>query len=460
MSPQDSFHVRYRKTSPIWGDESEAVNTALTWAVHRTVVASDPKATARDAADLARDVGQTITKDGIGARRAMELFDTVALPASRAPDDPYNLAYIPSAPTRAAVAFDTVVSTANIFGGTWEAGSGAIHLENQAIAWLISLLDWPASAAGAFVAGGTLGNLSALAAARHAADTSRGRPEGGWFLACSEGAHSSVAAAAQILDVGVLTVPTDARGHLTGAALDEALGARTDVFAVVASAGTTNTGIVDDLADIADVCEKRGLWWHVDGAYGGAALASPTARAMFAGIERADSFIVDPHKWLFAPYDCCALIYRDAARAAAAHSQHASYLEAIDRSQFNPADLAIHLSRRTRGLPLWFSLATHGTEAYGRAIDTCMQTAREIADGIDALEHLELLVPPELSVVTFRRPGWSRAEYARWSHRLATDGVLLIVPTTYEEETALRIVVVNPLTRADFVLKILSETMR
>ena len=167
-----------------------------------------------------------------------------------------------------------------------------------------------------FVSGGSAGNLSALVTARAAATERRGgRAPAGWRIAVAESVHSSVMTAARVIDVEVEVVSGDERGRLTGAGLDAALG-RLDperaegVFAVVASAGATNAGAVDDLAGAADVCGRRGIWLHVDGAYGGAGLAAPSARERFAGIERADSFIVDPHKWLFAPYDCFALLYR------------------------------------------------------------------------------------------------------------------------------------------------------
>ena len=146
---------------------------------------------------------------------------------------------------------------------------------------------------------------------------------------------------------------------------------------------------MDDIGDLADVCEEFDVWLHVDGAYGGAGLAAPSVRDRYAGIERAHSFIVDPHKWLFAPYDCCALVYRDVRLARAAHGQHAGYLDAIDREVWNPTDLAVHLSRRARGLPFWFSLAVHGTDRYVRAIEQTLATAREVAAGIAAMDTLE-----------------------------------------------------------------------
>jgi glutamate/tyrosine decarboxylase-like PLP-dependent enzyme len=443
----------------VWGDETDIARDVFDWASNRVVDATDPKSTARPASDLAVAAGTTITARGIGGRAALEVFERILAPATRSQDDPMNLAYIPAAPTRAAVAFDALTSSANIFAGTWESGAGAIFAENEALAWIRELLGWPSTAGGTFVSGGTSGNLAALHSARCTALTRRGeRPAGGWKLACSDGAHSSIRSAARILDVDVVQVAEDERGHLTGEALRVALDSAPEVFAVVASAGTTNAGTVDDLSSVAGVCEEFGVWLHVDGAYGGAALAAPSTRHIFDGIERADSFILDPHKWLFAPYDCCALLYRAPELARAAHAQTASYLDHIDREAPNPSDLAIHLSRRARGLPLWFSLATHGTERYSAAVEKTLATTREVTAAIRSSSHLRLVHEPELSVVLFERVGWDDADYHAWSRQLAADGVILCVPTKWRGRTVLRLVFVNPVTDAQHVIAVLETT--
>jgi glutamate/tyrosine decarboxylase-like PLP-dependent enzyme len=227
------------------------------------------------------------------------------------------------------------------------------------------------------------------------------------------------------------------------------------VFAVVASAGTTNAGIVDDLMSVADACERAAAWLHVDGAYGGAALVSPLTRRLFDGIERADSFIVDPHKWLFAPYDSCALLYRRPELARAAHSQQASYLDQVDRREWNPSDLAVHLTRRPRGLPLWFSLAVHGTDRYRDAVERSLHTSRVVAEAVRERPYLKLVVPPELSVLLFERVGWGPEDYTTWSKRHALAGDFLCVPTRWLGNWVLRLAFVNPATRADEVVSAL-----
>ena len=443
----------------VWGDETTIAAAAVALASRRISKPSDPKTTARPASELLADAGQTVTPEGLGADEALRIFEDVFAPATRAQDDPMNLAYVPAAPTRAALAFDAVVSSYNIFAGTWESGAGAVFAENQALAWLAELLSWPKTAGGCFVAGGTTGNLSALVTARQFARNQLGRhPVGQWRLACTPQAHSSVLAAAAVLDAEVVVVPENEQGQMTGEALQATLMKSRDVFAVVASAGTTNAGVIDDLADVANICERFGAWFHVDGAYGGAALAAPSVRNLFNGIERADSFIVDPHKWLFATYDCCALLYRQPELARAAHAQKAGYLDAIDREVWNPWDYGVHLTRRARGLPFWFSLATHGTNRYAAAIEQTLATARAVAQGIQAIPQLSLLAEPTLSVVLFERPGWDDLTYRRWSRRLALEGRILCIPTLWRGRTALRLAFVNPATEADRVLEVLAET--
>ena len=210
--------------------------------------------------------------------------------------------------------------------------------------------------------------------------------------------------------------------------------------------------------------------------------AAPSVRDRYVGVEHADSFIVDPHKWLFAPFDSCALIYRDPSVARAAHTQHAEYLDVLqddaavrdvaigdvaegdvgaagapqDRA-WNPSDLAHHLSRRARGLPLWFSLATHGTDAYTRALESTLEVTRAAAAEIAATPHTELIMEPELSVVLFRRRGWTSDQYQAWSDRELAEGRSFVTATSWAGETVLRICIVNPLTTLDDIRVVLDS---
>jgi len=401
--------------------------------------------------ELYSEVGETITENGIGGEKALDLFKHVLAQACISTDHPRYLAFIPSAPTESANLFDLVVGASALYGGSWLEGAGTVFAENQALKWLGDLAGMPESAGGVFVQGGTVGNLSALVAARH--DARKKHPEiEKWVIACSDEAHSSIKSAANVMDVGILNIKCDERGKLQGSTVGQEIdefhrsNPEKRVFAVVATAGTTNLGIIDDLSGIGKAAKERGIWYHVDGAYGLAALASPRTKPLFAGVELADSFIVDPHKWLFAPFDACALIYRNPEIARAAHTQHAGYLEALENGEWNPSDYAIHLTRRVRGLPFWFSLAAHGTKKYAEAMDKTMEVARESADLIKEHPNLELLMEPELSIVAFTRKGWEAADYQKWSDKLLNDQIGFVTPSTHEGKPILRFAIVNPWT--------------
>jgi L-2,4-diaminobutyrate decarboxylase len=417
-------------------------------------------------AELDDQAGQTVTPAGIGPDEALRLWADVLGPACLSVDHPRYLSFIPSAPTKAAAGFDMLVGASSVYGGSWLEGSGAVYAENQALRWIADLAGLPAESGGVFVQGGTIGNLSALVAARERALHQRGGRPQRWAVCVTEETHSSVKhALAVVMDVDVIEVPGDARGRMLGAALRDtvaALGdqARDGIFAVVATAGTTNLGVVDDIAGIADVAAEYGWWLHIDGAYGGAGLAAPSLHGLFAGVERADSFIVDPHKWLFAPFDSCALIYRDPVQARVAHTQHAGYLDPVTvEGEWNPSDFAIQLTRRARGLPFWFSLAVHGTDAYRNAIEQTLAVARAGADLIRAAEHVRLLIEPDLTVLLFERVGWGVDDYAGWGSGLLADQVAFVTPTRHDGRVCTRFAIVNPLTTVDD-LALIIESMR
>jgi len=408
----------------------------------------------------------TVTDKGIGPAEAVRLWEEVLAPACLSVDHPRYLSFIPGAPSKASAAFDMLVGASSVYGGSWLEGAGAVYAENQALRWVSDLSGLPAGAGGVFVQGGTIGNLSALVAAREAAKHVRGNPPGRWAVLLTDETHSSVKHALEVvMDVDVITVPGDERGRLTGAALAATVAGlpesvRAGVFAVVGTAGSTNLGIVDDLAGIADVTEANGWWLHVDGAYGGAGLAAPSVRELYRGVERADSFIVDPHKWLFAPYDCCALIYRDPVLARAAHTQKAGYLDPVNvEGEWNPSDFAIHLTRRARGLPFWFSLAVHGTDAYSAAVEQTLDTARAGRQLISDASHVRLLVEPDLSVLIFERIGWDDADYSRWSVDALARGFAFVTPTRHAGRVCTRFAIVNPQTTPED-LRLIIDSMR
>ncbi len=430
----------------------------------RMAMIDPPLDAPRSDAEIAKAVGPTITAAGLGGDEALRLFAEELAPSCISTDHPRYLSFIPCAPTEASTLFDLVVGVSSIYGGSWLEGAGAVHAENDALRWLAGLAGLPDGAGGVFVPGGTVGNLSALVAARDVARRRRrqdGTLPARWAIAGTDHAHSSIVSACDVMDTDFIGVPVNEEGRLTGAALRAALdeSGHDGVFAVIATAGTTNLGIIDELDSVAQVCKERNLWFHVDGAYGLAALAAPSKRARFAGVEHADSFVVDPHKWLFAPFDCCALVYRDPGLARIAHTQRAGYLDIVtNNADHNPSDYAIGLTRRARGLPFWFSLTVHGTDAYAAAIERTLQVCRFATDQIREREHLELLHEPDLSVVAFRRRGWTPEQYSSWSQELLDAGTALVVPTTHQGETVTRFAIVNPQTTENDISLIL-DTM-
>jgi len=405
--------------------------------------------------------------------QVLGVYTSCVAPAVISADSPRFLGFIPAAPTKAALLFDMLISCASIQGISWLEAAGAIQAENQVLRLIADRAGLPESAGGCFVSGGSAANLSALLVAREAAKrraagaepaaTGAAGPGAGrrWRVAVSSDAHSSITATLRILEMDGLAVPTDDH-RMTGAALRAAIEADGDpssLAAVVATSGTTNAGIIDDLAGTAAVCRELGAWFHVDGAYGGAGLFAPSIRRAYDGIEQADSFIVDPHKWLFAPFDCAALIYRDPSLARSVHRQDASYLDVIhaDPAEWNPTDYAYHLTRRARGLPLWFSLAVYGVRAYSEAIEAAISLARQAAAEIGTRSDLELIREPQLGVVLFRRLGWTPAQYTGWADQLLHDQVAFIPPTAWEGETVARFAFLHPHTSMDLVREILDR---
>lgn len=441
-------------------ESAELAIAIVKYAMERVKMDPPPLDKPYTLSELERIVGQTIRPEGRNGLEVLKEFVDELAPSCISVDHPLFLSFVPGAPTESSILFDLVVAASNIYAGSWLEGAGAVYVENQALRWIADLAGLPPSAGGVFVSGGTAGNLSALIAARwkwRSADPDRRRQVRPLIVATG-GAHSSVAQAARVMDADIVSMRVDERGkshrqHVETALSDLSAGDRDRVCAIVATAGTTNVGVVDDLDGIGQVANDCDVWFHVDGAYGAAALCAPSVRALFVGIERADSMIVDPHKWLFGPYDSCALIYRDPRIAKAAHTQRAEYLDVLQQDvagerdeAWNPADLAHHLSRRARGLPLWFSLAMHGTEAYTDAMEATLTVTREAAQVIHERDYLELVMEPELSVLVFRRRGWSPERYQAWSDTLLERGIAFVVPSSWQGETVLRMCIVNPRT--------------
>ncbi len=413
-----------------------------------------------DPKELAQALSGLIKPEGNSATEILKLYDEVISRAVVSGDSPRFMAFIPTAPTKAALLFDMIVSCASIQGISWLEAAGSISAENQVLRWMSDVAGLPESAGGTFVSGGSAANLAALTVAR---DSGRQRVHGGKRLpvriALSQQAHSSIGNSLGILDIEPFIVETSDYA-MTKADLDRALSAidpsDAPVVGVVATAGTTNAGIIDDLAGISATAQEHGIWFHVDAAYGGAALLAPSVRDQFNGIENADSITMDPHKWWFSPFDVAAIIYRNPKLAAVVHTQDASYLDVLheDDSLINPTDLAYHLTRRARGLPIWFSVVVNGTDAYRDAVEASISLTNEVADFIREHEDLELVIEPSLSIVLWRRKGWNAKDYRDLQDQLIQSQTAFVTPTSWQGETVGRFAFVHPGTTIEMVKEV------
>lgn len=400
-----------------------------------------------------------ITADGLGVDRAWDLFETSVAAHTLALDGPRYLAFIPMSPAAAAIWMDAVVGATSFSAESWLEAAGAVAAENQALDYLRQLAGMPVGSGGAFCSGGSIGNLSALAVGR---DVAGGRR----LVAVADTAHASVDNSLRLLGMEAIVVPTGIDGRFTGEALATSLaasGRAAELAIVTASAGSTNAGVVDDLAGLGDVAHSHDAWLHVDGAYGGAALILDERRHLFDGLADADSLIIDPHKWFFCTAGTCAVLYRRPHLAALTHRQHGPYIDVLHTTDatetWNPSDYAYQLTRRPSGLPFWFTLLVHGTDAMERAVRTSITSTAYAVTQLEAISDVEVLLQPELTVVLFRKAGWDRSRWQRWSADLMERGVAFVAPTTWKGETVGRLVFLHPLTTEAIIDEVL-ETLR
>lgn len=386
----------------------------------------------------------------------------VALDQSLAQTRPRFFAYIGESALEIAVVADLVAATYGVNLAAW--AGAASEVEAQACRWVGELVGFPAGA-GSFTSGGTISNLTALAAARERAlpgSRRDGVAAGTAAVYCSAEAHYSVTRACELLGLGsaaVRRLPIDGDRRVVPEAVASAIDAdraRGVVpVAVVGTGGTTLTGAVDPIAALADVCAERGVWLHVDGAYGLPAAACPEAAPLFAGVERADSVSLDAHKWLAMPKACAVVLVRrpDDLRRAFAHDE--DYMPE-DRQPTVGVDMTVEYSRPFRALKLWLAFRVHGAGAFREAIGRNLAQARLLFEEVEARSELEALCgPPQLSIVPFRHrgaPAGSLDEHnARLALRLQEDGRVWVAAATVDGRTCLRPCIVNFRTSDDDV---------
>jgi aromatic-L-amino-acid decarboxylase len=359
------------------------------------------------AAKLRALVDESLPVEGESLDDVLDACDAVLAAGRRTA--PGFFGYVQSPPTPVGVMGDLLASAADQNLTSWRSAPAGVHVERLTLRWLGQLVGFDEDAAGLMVSGGSAANLTALlTAVRSCAAPDVDRRSLVVYL--SEECHFSVAKAAAALGLRVRRLPVDSAWRLDVTALRDAIAedarAGRAPLCVVASAGTTATGAVDPLDDVADVAAEHELWFHVDGAYGAPAAAVPAQREQFRGMERADSLAIDAHKWLYVPVDCSALLVHDIAATArafgAAAGDYVRVLEAEDDEAFAFWDHGLELSRRFRALKLWMTLRHHGARRLIEAIDHDIAMAARLGALIERSSDFELLSPPCLSICTFR----------------------------------------------------------
>ena len=365
----------------------------------------------------------------------------------------------------------------------WGGDHASIHVERRVVAWLAEILGLPASAEGLLTSGGSMANFTALATARRA--RAPGVREDGFagtpplVVYVSDEVHNCVDKAVDLLGIGwkqLRKVPTDDRFRIRVDLLKQAIAADRKAglnpAIVVGNAGTVNTGAIDPLDELADLCAGEDLWFHVDGAYGAMASISPKLKPLFAGLERADSVAADPHKWLYVPYEAGATLVREPGRMAEAFRRSAPYLvHDLDSPVLGPVlfnERGPELSRGFKALKVWVGLKHHGRKGYAAAVEHDVAMARYLADAVAGREDFELLAEPVLSIVGFRyRPtggALAEADLDRLNrhivNRLVGSGAFFLAPTILKDRTAMRAAIVNFRTREDDLRTLLDEAAR
>jgi aromatic-L-amino-acid/L-tryptophan decarboxylase len=372
------------------------------------------------------------------------------------------LSYIPGSGLLTSALGELLAASANRYTGLAASAPAAVALEAGILAWLTELFALPPTSQAVLLSGGSMANLTALAAARerHAP----GEPHRA-VVYVGDQAHASVRKAARILGLlpeHVRSCPTSDGLRLDPAAVRVAVKQdRHDGLlpvAIVAAAGTTNTGAVDPLAELADVARETGTWFHVDGAYGGFFQLTTRGRQRLAGIERADSITLDPHKSLFLPYGTGALVVRDRTALAAAFAEEADYLRDLTDAGPLPelAELTPELTRDWRGVKLWLPLKLHGVDTFRAALDDKLDLARSAWERLEAIPGVSTRGAPDLSIVVFRVPGDDAAQ-DRALARINAAGDVRLSSTHLEGQVVLRLAVLSHRTRPHHVDRVLDE---
>ena len=408
------------------------------------------------AGEMAERLAEPAPEEGRPFEELLGRLDREVLPFVGHFDHPRFFGYIPGAGTWPAALGDLIAAATNIDSGSWRESAGPSQLELTVLDWFREWIDYPETAAGVLVSGGSAANLTAIACAREALV---GPMSPGIVAYVGDQSHSSVARACRHLgfrpdQIRILPTDDDLRIRLDDlvAAIDADATAGRVPFLVVANAGTTNTGAVDDLEAISAVTRDRGLWLHVDGAYGAFAALTDRGRAAMPGLRLADSVTLDPHKWLAMPFEVGCLMVRDGAALERAFELHPEYLQEFgaERRAVNFADRGLQLTRSSRAIKVWLAIQTFGVDAFRAVIDRALDLTLRAQAAIQADPRLELVTPASLGILTFRRrgaPGDDPDAVDRANERivaaLARAGDVLLTSTVIRGRYAIRLCILN-----------------
>ncbi|HUP00751.1 MAG TPA: aminotransferase class I/II-fold pyridoxal phosphate-dependent enzyme [Gemmatimonadota bacterium] len=425
---------------------------------HWATLREQPAGRRTDPAALAALLQEPPPEEGRDPAAVLDRLERDVLAHMGRVHHPRFFAFVPSPSNFVSVLGDAIAAGTNVFAGTWLESSGPAMLELVTVDWLRRLCGMEEPAGGLFVSGGSVANLTALAVARRAvlADAIEGAVVYG-----SDQTHSAVDRALAVLGFApsqLRKLPSDSEFRLPVAALESAVAedraAGRRPFCVVASAGTTNTGAVDPLDELADFCARQGLWIHVDAAYGGAAVLCERGRVALAGLGRADSLALDPHKWLFQPYEIGCILVRDRRLLPETFHIRPDYLRDVhpQAEEINFADYGIQLTRSFRALKLWLSIQIFGLGAFREAVARGFSNGERAEALLRGSGTWDVVTPAGLGIVTFRYapPGASAAAADAVTGRLAAaalaDGFMMVSSTTLRGRLALRLCAINPRT--------------
>jgi len=409
---------------------------------------------------LGRRLEQPRLERGSDPAAVLDHLVSEVLPFVQHGDHPRFFARIPGPSNPVAVLADFLAAGLNLFVGSWTGGSGPATVELVVLEWLRDLCALPEGTEGVFVSGGSVATLDALAVGRTQV---LGGPDDAAVAYLSDQTHAAVGRALRVLGFDaerVRVLPSDERLRLSPGALrdriaaDRAAGLRP--FCVVASAGTTNTGAVDPLEELARLCRGEGLWLHVDAAYGGPALLAARGRELMAGIEHADSVAIDPHKWLFVPYECAVLLVRHAGALAGSFALHPEYLADVRRNdeEVNFFDRGVQLTRGARALKVWMTIKVFGLAELRAAVERGLELA-EVAEARLREAGWTIVTPAQLAIVSFRRedaasdPGELDRRHERVVSQMQRAGTAAVSSTVLHGRTVLRMCTINPRTTED-----------